>query len=1195
MRKIRIFISSPGDVQIERNIARNVISELNTLYAKYTTIETLMWEDFPLSADSTFQDGINYFITDKPIDIAVFILWSRLGTPLCKKFRKEDGSPYKSGTEYEFDLMMKSHNENNHPSRILTYVKNCKKVTQDISDISDLEEFLNQKKAVEGFLTEYFRDEETNSNYAYLSFGENISFEQIFRKHIINAIRDIIGEIADIKEWKGNPYVGLNSFEYGQQAIFFGRKQLIYETATRLTEFNDNYNSKKSLIVLGESGSGKSSFVKAGLLPFFCNRNNSPCEHVIISPSMFNGHMYQGLIDLLVKHIDYLDGHPFINELRSGISENTNFSYLSYVLEKEGKTDLIIYIDQFEELFCNNTITEEERKRVLLLLRGLVEMRRITMFISMRSDFYNRFFLYESMSQIKEKCEVLDIPAMGVVEIAEIIEEPARKACLKWEIDNNGHSLHERIIKDATLIKDLPLIEFALSELYERRNEKGELTEKAYKEMGGMRGAIINYADRCYEQLNEEEKQAFNDILSFIITESSSQKGVYVRKTSLREDAEKTNLHKNIIGKMLESRLFVSGKDCNGKATITITHEMLLKHWSIVSEWIEKEKEFISSNNHYEQMALHWLNNGKKKQDLIQGRSSMLEAEYYQFRNENRISNKVLDFLNSSVKAEKRKGLVWRIILCASLILSYIITALYIILDIKIGTELFDNITCSDFILYSGGVLILLCHSIYLRVKARPKYKTIKQSIAVRSVSTLFLFLFVINNQTNLESVFYTILFSPFIPVLLYLVDTLWEFRRRIKWKKGFVPYTISDGFRSQFVAITITAIILIFMMCIGGVYGIDLAEKNEKLENLHFEVKQKNEKLMELANVTDRLFYDFDNIKGRLSHIENKYVNELRYEYLRDNFKEEINDDIDDIRDIELASVYYNLREPQEALQILYPDNNLTHHLFWIICAYEAGYYEESSAKLESYVEKEYGYYRFNDIFNTENLVWISEKLGRFDLAEELDNIIADTLPHYSTNYIASINRGHIHLYFGNINEALECYESAIKDATALGYVDDSKKCRAYNNIKNDFLIFSRYEIIPDELLKNVAYGIGVDFKPAYVTLSNVHPEIYEKLEGKWLCEEEKIILEINSYTKSFKYKFYDEDLNETDNVLYEGLIGKIGEGLYLDELERSKDINSIGKIIELTDEYFCLKIIDNGNTKDKGKQRKYQRIKSE
>ena len=191
MRKIRIFISSPGDVQIERNIARNVISELNTLYAKYTTIETLMWEDFPLSADSTFQDGINYFITDKPIDIAVFILWSRLGTPLCKKFRKEDGSPYKSGTEYEFDLMMKSHNENNHPSRILTYVKNCKKVTQDISDISDLEEFLNQKKAVEGFLTEYFRDEETNSNYAYLSFGENISFEQIFRKHIINAIRDM--------------------------------------------------------------------------------------------------------------------------------------------------------------------------------------------------------------------------------------------------------------------------------------------------------------------------------------------------------------------------------------------------------------------------------------------------------------------------------------------------------------------------------------------------------------------------------------------------------------------------------------------------------------------------------------------------------------------------------------------------------------------------------------------------------------------------------------------------------------------------------------------------------------------------------------------------------------------------------------------------------------------------------------------
>lgn len=60
MKKIRIFISSPGDVQQERNIARKVISELNSIYSKYAQIEVLMWEDFPLTSESTFQEEIDF-------------------------------------------------------------------------------------------------------------------------------------------------------------------------------------------------------------------------------------------------------------------------------------------------------------------------------------------------------------------------------------------------------------------------------------------------------------------------------------------------------------------------------------------------------------------------------------------------------------------------------------------------------------------------------------------------------------------------------------------------------------------------------------------------------------------------------------------------------------------------------------------------------------------------------------------------------------------------------------------------------------------------------------------------------------------------------------------------------------------------------------------------------------------------------
>ena len=74
MKKIRIFISSPGDVHQERQIAYKVITEISKQFSKYVTVEVLMWENFPLTAESTFQEGINYFLDADVIDIAVFIL-----------------------------------------------------------------------------------------------------------------------------------------------------------------------------------------------------------------------------------------------------------------------------------------------------------------------------------------------------------------------------------------------------------------------------------------------------------------------------------------------------------------------------------------------------------------------------------------------------------------------------------------------------------------------------------------------------------------------------------------------------------------------------------------------------------------------------------------------------------------------------------------------------------------------------------------------------------------------------------------------------------------------------------------------------------------------------------------------------------------------------------------------------------------
>lgn len=1179
MKKLRVFISSPGDVQIERNIARNVIKELNSLYAQHLKIEVLMWEDFPLSADATFQEGINYFLTNEHIDLAVFILWSRLGTPLSVKFRKEDGSPYNSGTEYEFDLMMKLHKECGHPTRILTYVKKDDSYPKDCK-WDELRELLRQKEGLDSFLKEYFRDEETNSNYAYLPFGKNISFEQVFRTHLTNAIKDNIGEVGDLKEWEGNPYVGLKSFEYDQASIFFGRRHLIYETASRLISLENNDSVIKSLIVLGESGSGKSSFVKAGLLPFLCNTKQSAYDYVIVNPSMFGGDIYNGLLGIIENKFDFLANHPFLLDLHKGITCETNFNYLSYELQNRKTKSLIIYIDQFEELFSDNLITEEERKKVILLLRGLISNGKIAIFMSMRSDFYNRFSVYEEMTQIKESCEVLDLPVMGASEIAEIIEEPARKACLRWEVDAKGVGLNSYVLKDAIAIKGLPLIEFALSELYETRNEKDVLTREAYEKIGGLRGAVINYADKCYAGFSDNEKKALNDILSFVITESTSNKDTYVRKTSVRADMEKTALHKLVIDKLLDARLFVTGKDSLGRSTVTIIHEILLQSWSVIAEWIEREKEFISSNRHYEQLAQHWMNGNKKKDDLIRGRSSLLEAEYFHFRYHNRASSVILGYLERSFIKERKTGLPWLVVAGVFMTLSTGVLFLFKSLDIESNISFIDETNLSDLILSLGAILLLIYYGICSCLSQKPKYKTIKNKVIVWSIATLMIGGYSIIDQPDIESTLLTLLF-PFAPIVIYLLIQVKEITRRQKWSNSYVGYKISDEFWSKFKTISISLIIGFVLLIVGATYTTEINNQKDQF-----------------ASVADELFDGLNNLQDQLSYEDNIYINKRRIKYLETHFRNDLEDDIADERDLQYARSLYNLKDPQGALGFLYSSDRWDHHLFEIICQYSISDYKAVATSLKEYVNGG-GYLEIDNYISTGNLIWISELLGDFECANKLDSIVMAEYPESKDNFRYLLNRGHLYLYDRNLDIASQTYKQAFENYIALGHVDESGKSTLRYNLMNDLHLFSRFGVIPDSVLQDMADMMSVDFTPAYIpeSLANSSESdaIFAKLSGSWTyihTDQTSLNLIIQPDSRTFTYTKWDTDGNEIGKAISECRLANVNDEILLDEFCPGADYNSYGKILELQDNYFVLQVIENGVADEKGSIRRYERV---
>ena len=669
MQTINIFISSPGDVQHERIVAKRVINKLAKEFASVAAIRPLIWEDMPLSPSLSFQEGIDAVINTVHVDIAVFIIWSRLGSPLNDSFKKKDGSPYASGTEYEFDVMMAAYEKSGSPY-ILAYVKTnpTKSILETLSE-NDLEEFIQQKKAAKQFISERFYDKGTNTERAHFQFDKTITFENQLTTHLRELINRKVGE-NDIKaEWKGNPYVGLRSFKYEESPIFFGRNRVVNDIMYRLTQAHLD-GSSPTLFVLGKSGCGKSSLVRAGLFPDICDYGlipNSYWKRYDIHPGKFGGSFYNGLCDIVMEIFPGLANDPCGEDLEKGLPPDydsrhlrSRLSLLPIFPKAEDNTIPLIFIDQFEELFSNPQFPASEIDKVLKLLRVLSESRRIWMLFSMRNDFYVEFSEHEDLQAIKDDAIVYDVPPLNASELQDIVEIPAKMAGISWEVNEKGISLSKYIVGDIPLLGELPLVEFALNRLYEKRDETNTITYQAYEEIGQLKGGALKYANNFYNGLDESNKERFSQFLGRTITASGQTPNIYTRKTACLDDLP-TDEDRSFAVKLVNSHLFTSDKDFKGRPTITLAHEILISNWEVIRDWISREKDLIRQNDYYENAARHWDENGRSGKYLIKADNS-LEMEYFLTSWGNMISPMTKAFLQASIKQIRRKGSFWAIV-----------------------------------------------------------------------------------------------------------------------------------------------------------------------------------------------------------------------------------------------------------------------------------------------------------------------------------------------------------------------------------------------------------------------------------------------------------------------------------------------------------------------------------------------------
>ncbi|GAA3798400.1 hypothetical protein GCM10022226_17170 [Sphaerisporangium flaviroseum] len=395
------------------------------------------------------------------------------------------------------------------------------------------------------------------------------------------------------------PYLGLATFGPEHADLFFGRERLVRDLCARLAE-------TPLLAVFGASGAGKSSLLRAGLIPAISTGIAPGAEDWRVALFTPGEHP----LEALCVHLANLNGiaASSLYDSLNAIPAAIRVTVAQLLAERPAGACVLVVVDQFEEIF---TVCEDERERALFIsvITALAGEPRARVLLGVRADFYAHCARYGELIDALQDRQVLVGP-MDEEDLRQAIIGPAERVGCK--VDPRLVDLVVSEVRDQS--GALPLISHTLLETW-RRRRGAALTLAGYRAAGGVHGAIAMTAERVHDELPDDLRHLVRRVMLRLTAPGDGTEDTRRRAPRLELVSGPDSVSVAfVLDRLIERRLVTADQD-----SVTVAHEALIRTWPRLRSWLAEDRDLLRAHRKLTEAAGEWDQHGRDGAFLYRG------------------------------------------------------------------------------------------------------------------------------------------------------------------------------------------------------------------------------------------------------------------------------------------------------------------------------------------------------------------------------------------------------------------------------------------------------------------------------------------------------------------------------------------------------------------------------------------------